>query len=84
MKSEENHTQCFLVSEDGIQMMSWIPSVRAAKLNKVKIDGRIFTVKERYSTIPTQEAIGNSSDYRRHRKATDKSEWQKLEWGKNK
>jgi hypothetical protein len=70
MAAETNHTQCLLIGDDGSQRVAWIPSIRA-NANKVRIDGKIFTVKERYTSMPTKEALENSSDYRRHRKATD-------------
>jgi hypothetical protein len=79
MNSNEAHTQCLLISQDGLsQRVAWIPSIRA-KSNKVKIDGCVFTVKERYTSMSTQDALANSSDYRRHRKATDISEWKKID-----
>ena len=73
----ETHTQCLLVTDAGIRYVAWIPTIRA-KLNKVRIDGMVYNVKERYSTMPTDDVLVNSNDYRNHRKATDISDWNRL------
>ena len=67
---ETNHTQCLLVSPTGEQKVAWIPSIRAT-LNKVLINSKLFFVKERYTTIPSRDAIDNSSDYTRLSKKAD-------------
>lgn len=74
-------SQCLLMNDEGMQRVAWIPSVRAV-LKRVRINGIVFNVKERYSTVPTREAIENSSDYRRHRDSTDleSGSWEKLEF----
>jgi hypothetical protein len=79
MNSNENHTQCLLISDGGMQQVAWIPTVRA-NLKRIRIDGTVFNVKERYSTVPSREVLDDSSDYRRHRKATDleSGSWKRL------
>lgn len=71
MDKEYKMTQC-LLQRGNESKVAWIPSSKA-NLNKVRIDGipGVWTVKERYATDLSSNVIENSSDYRRHREATD-------------
>jgi hypothetical protein len=50
VKQKHNYTQCLLMGKEGDQRVAWIPSDKA-NLERVKINEKLFTVKEKYNTI---------------------------------
>lgn len=66
------YTQCKLTRDDQTQV-AWIPT-RGAKLNalvEIKPSDELWTVIEKYGTLPEEVVRENERNHKNHRKATD-------------
>lgn len=68
-------TQCLFERKKGnktVQYTAWIPSEKAKKNRTVNIKGHgEWRIKEVFRTDDARDVIENSTNYKRHRKATD-------------
>lgn len=72
---KELFAQCALEREEGkclVHTVAWIEARHRFGSRVRDEDGTVWTVKEKGSQIlPEDIVVENSSDYRRHRRATD-------------